>query len=75
MQKQQPKLEDRAASFVAQLRQLIAARYSIVSVQTHEEERLERLLAALAQRLFNKPIPLYLWSVTEGLHAGEVQNA
>ncbi|MCA9666756.1 MAG: AAA family ATPase [Myxococcales bacterium] len=69
MQKQ-PTLEGRAAAFVEQVRKLVAARYSVVSVHTHEEERLERILGALAQRLFTKPVPLYLWSVTEGLHDG-----
>lgn len=49
------------------LRRLLAARAAVIFVETHEEQRLERILAHTARTSFNPPIPLYLWSVTEGL--------
>ena len=55
------------SSFEDQARKLVAARYSIVFVPTHEEERLERILTALSRKTFSKPVPLYRWSRTEGL--------
>jgi hypothetical protein len=53
--------------FGDQARKLLAARYAIIFVQTHEEGRLERVLADLASKAFSQPIPFFRWSVTEGL--------
>jgi SpoVK/Ycf46/Vps4 family AAA+-type ATPase len=47
----------------------VAARYSIVFVQTHEEERLERIIAGLAQKAFSQPVPFFTWSATDGLRS------
>jgi SpoVK/Ycf46/Vps4 family AAA+-type ATPase len=59
--------------FSDQARRLIAARQTLVFVQTYEEQRVERLLGRLAREAYSKPVPLYTWSVTEGLRAnGEV---
>lgn len=54
-------------SFEEHARKLVAARYSLIFVQTYEEERLERLVNGLARRAFSQPVPFYTWSVTEGL--------
>jgi len=54
-------------SFLDQARRLVAARYALVSVQTHEEARLEKILAKLASDGFSTPVPLYAWSRTNGL--------
>ncbi|MFH1131521.1 MAG: AAA family ATPase [Pseudomonadota bacterium] len=55
-------------SFEDQARKLVAARYSLVFIQTYEEERLEQILKSLSQRAFSQPVPLFFWSITEGLH-------
>jgi len=47
-----------------ELRLLINSRNPIITVETAEEERLERLLTAIAVELC---IPLFTWSVTTGL--------
>jgi SpoVK/Ycf46/Vps4 family AAA+-type ATPase len=54
-------------TFEDQARKFVAARYSIVFVQTAEEERLERIIATLAKRAFSQPVPFFVWSATEGL--------
>ena len=56
-------------SFEDQLRKLVAARYTLVYVQTYEEERLERIVAGLAKKAFSQPVPFYTWSITEGLRS------
>ncbi|MCC6750806.1 MAG: AAA family ATPase [Deltaproteobacteria bacterium] len=53
--------------FEERAKKLVAARYSLVFVETFEEERLERVLASLAGRAFSQPVPLHVWSLTEGL--------
>jgi len=53
--------------FEDQARKLIAARQSLVFVETHEEERLHRIVSALAQTSFSQPVLLFTWSITEGL--------
>jgi SpoVK/Ycf46/Vps4 family AAA+-type ATPase len=55
------------ATFEEQIRKLVAARYSIVFVETFEEERLERLLAGYCKKLFSQPVLLHTWSFTQGL--------
>jgi len=56
-------------AFDDQVRRLLAARYALVAVETWEEARLERLLAALAKSAFSQPIGFFTWSATEGLAA------
>jgi ATP-dependent 26S proteasome regulatory subunit len=58
-------------SFEDHARKLVAARYSLVFVETHEEVRLERLISGLAQRAFSQPVAFYTWSATEGLRSPE----
>jgi ATP-dependent 26S proteasome regulatory subunit len=47
-----------------ELRLLINSRHPIITVETSEEERLETMLAAVAEEV---GVPLYEWSVTTGL--------
>ncbi len=47
-----------------ELRLLVNSRHPIITVETTEEERLERLLADVAAEL---DVPFYTWSVTSGL--------
>ena len=65
-------VKTQAVPFETQARKLVAARYSLIYVQTHEEERLERILAELASKMFPKPIPLYSWTLTGGLMLSDV---
>ena len=58
-------------SFLSTAHQLIAARVSLIWVLTWEEERLERLVLQLSERVFPDPIPLVTWSLSEGLRQGE----
>ncbi|MCC6642650.1 MAG: AAA family ATPase [Deltaproteobacteria bacterium] len=53
-----------AARFVEQMDLLIRARYPVLYVVTHEEARLESLLADLARR---QGKPLSVWTATRGL--------
>ena len=59
-----------ANTFEDRARKLVAARYSLVFVQTYEEERLEILLGGLAGKTFSKEVPLYIWTHTEGIRPG-----
>ncbi len=60
-----------SSSFEEQARKFVAARYSLIFVQTHEEERLERIIASLAQHAFSQPVPFFVWSCTTGLTSNE----
>jgi len=60
-------VKSQSVPFETQARKLVAARYSLIFVQTHEEERLVRILSELATKMFPKPIPLFSWTLTEGL--------
>jgi len=59
--------EGGSATFLDQARKLIAARQTLVFVETPEEERLERFIDSLAKKSFSQPVPFFTWSVTEGL--------
>jgi len=57
-----------------ELRLLVNSRHPIITVETPEEERLERLLLDTAAEL---TVPLYTWSVTSGLakaHGAAIYN-
>jgi SpoVK/Ycf46/Vps4 family AAA+-type ATPase len=54
-------------SFLAAGHKLIAARVSLVWVPTWEEDRLQRLLEQLIAAVFPDPVPLYVWTLSEGL--------
>ncbi len=53
---------------IADLELLIRSRYPILIVESVEERRIERLLQICAQRL---QVPLFTWSVVEGLQRGD----
>lgn len=50
---------------------LINSRYPIIAVETYEEERVEEALQQIATRL---SIPLFVWTVTEGLKRIGIDN-
>lgn len=52
---------------LAELDTLIRARYTLVAVNTYEEERLKECLLELATREKHREKPLYFWSRTGGL--------
>ncbi len=51
---------------------LINSRYPLIAVETYEEERVEDMLKALSASL---GIPLFLWTVTEGLKRSGLDNS
>jgi hypothetical protein len=52
---------------LAEIKELIDAARPLVYLKSAEEERVQQLLLDSAQRLFAEPVPLYTWTVTEGL--------
>jgi MoxR-like ATPase len=50
---------------------LLRSRYALVVVESHEPERVEEALRAVAQRL---GWPFFLWSVTQGLRRDDVPS-
>jgi SpoVK/Ycf46/Vps4 family AAA+-type ATPase len=57
---------------LASLQGAVAAQRPLIYVQSHEEERIARLLAELAAGMNPSP-PVYTWSVTESLQGGGVR--
>src|SRR5437762_3552609 len=51
---------------------LIDSRYPILAIESHEEERVEAILERLAARM---SLPLYTWTVTEGLRRAGTPHA
>jgi SpoVK/Ycf46/Vps4 family AAA+-type ATPase len=58
-------------TFLDELHTLVASRASLVFVRTAEERRLESILRRVADTTFSLPVPLFVWSVTEGLRDGD----
>lgn len=56
-------------SFEDHVRKLVAARYALVVVNTFEEQRLERKLRSVTQKAFSQPVPLFIWTATDGLRS------
>ena len=54
-----------------ELQILVASRASLVMVRTAEERRLESILRHVADAAFSLPVPLFVWSLTEGLREGD----
>lgn len=54
-----------------ELQILVASRATLVFVQTAEERRLESILRRVADTAFSLPVPLFVWSLTEGLREGD----
>ena len=61
-------------TFEEAARKLVVARYSLIYVQTYEEERLERIVSVLATKIFPKAIPLFVWTRTEGMQASRLSE-
>ena len=53
------------------IRRALAGGYPVVYIQSWEEGRVERAIAALAQKYFEKPVPFGVWTCVDGLRIGE----
>jgi AAA+ superfamily predicted ATPase len=53
------------------IRRALSGGYPVVYVQSWEEGRVERALAALAQKYFEKPVPFGVWTCVDGLRVGD----
>ncbi|MDE5095050.1 MAG: AAA family ATPase, partial [Trichodesmium sp. St11_bin5] len=51
-------------NFQAEFELLLRSRYSIIYVQTREEERVEKTIAELAKKQGNRAV--YIWDFVEG---------
>src|SRR2546430_6136289 len=51
---------------------MIQSRYPFIAVETSEEDRLETTLAEIAADL---RVPIFVWTVTNGLHRHGLPNA
>jgi ATP-dependent 26S proteasome regulatory subunit len=58
-------------SFEDQAKTQVAAKQTLIFVETSEEERLEQKIDYLARYSFSRPVPFFIWSATEGLRDGE----
>jgi len=52
---------------LAEIKELVDAGRPLIYLKSAEEERVEHLLRDGAAQLFAKPIPVYTWTLTEGL--------
>jgi len=52
------------------IRRALLGGYPIVYIQSWEEGRVERAVAALAQRFYEKPVPFFTWTCVDGVAAG-----
>jgi AAA+ superfamily predicted ATPase len=63
------------ADFIRDCRYLVAAKTPLVWVTSWEENRLLRILQTVAQKVFSTPVPVLVWTATDGvtdLSDGEV---
>ncbi len=58
-------------AFCNELKRLIAAKCTVIQLETYEEERAERLIGAVAAGLFARPVPISRWTSTDGLSGPE----
>ncbi len=56
---------------LGQLKELLDAGRPLIYIRTAEEGRVELLVAEAAARLFRQPLPVYVWSVTEGMRGAD----
>jgi len=56
---------------LGEIKELIDAVRPLVYLKSAEEERVHQLLSDAAKQLFAKPVPLYTWTVTEGLRGSD----
>lgn len=54
-----------------QLRALFASGRPLLYIMSPEEQRVGRLLREAARHYFQKPVPLWTWSMTKGLECGD----
>lgn len=53
--------------FMEEARRFIAARYPLIAIQTFEDQRCEATLREVAKGIFQTPMKVYVWTVTDGL--------
>ncbi len=64
----QPEAPNRA---LASIKELVDAGRPIIYIVSPEEDRVSRLLDEAAHKLFPEAVPVFTWSVTEGLRRGD----
>ncbi|MGD9765832.1 MAG: AAA family ATPase [Candidatus Binatia bacterium] len=52
---------------LGQIKDLITAGHPLIYIRSAEEGRVQQLMAEAAELLFEAPVPLYVWTLTEGL--------
>jgi hypothetical protein len=57
--------------FTNELKRLIAAKCTLIHIETYEEERAERLIGEVAASLFARPVPILRWTCTDGFQGPE----
>lgn len=53
--------------FIEEIRRFIAARYPLVGIATFEDQRCEVTLREASKSLFQAPMKVYTWTITDGL--------
>lgn len=52
------------------IRRALMGGYPIIYIQSWEESRVERAVAGLAQKVYDKPVPFFTWSCVDGIVTG-----
>ena len=52
------------------IRRALLGGYPLVYIQSWEEGRVERAVAALSQKFYEKPVPFFTWTCVDGVTAG-----
>ena len=60
--------EAKRSRALRELQELVEAGRPVIYIQSAEEGRVAQLLSEAAEQLFAKPVPVYTWSLTEGMH-------
>jgi hypothetical protein len=56
---------------LAEIKESIEAGRPLLYIQSPEESRVDQLLTDAGKAFFNKAVPLYTWTATEGLHGAD----
>ena len=62
-----PPVKSLRTQFIEEARRLIAARYPLVAIPTFEDQRCENTLRELSKTIFQQPLKVYTWTITNGL--------
>ncbi len=63
--------KDASNRSLAAIKELVDAGRPLIYLKSAEEERVQHLLLDAAQQLFSSPVPVFTWSVTEGLRGSD----